>query len=77
MEAPPLLYLSEDRERSLIVHFLEHDFKNRYDVAHWLEHSESPFKWMRSLKKMMLINTGLPDKLHDYKNQGCSYGFEK
>lgn len=77
MEPPPLLYLSEDRERSLIVHLLERDFQQRYDVAHWLEHSESPFKWMRSLKEMMPIRTLLSDKLYDYINQGSNYGFEK
>lgn len=77
MEPPPIQYLSEDNERSMIVRLIELDFKQRYNVAHWLEHSESPFKWMQSLKKMLLINTSLPDKLYDYKNQGSDYGFEK
>lgn len=77
MESPPLLYSSEDRVTSLILDLLDHDFKQRYGVAHWLEHSESPFKWMQSLERTLLVNTQLPDKFHDYKNQGSDYGFEK
>lgn len=77
MEPPPLQYLSEDSERSLIINLLERRFKQKYNVPRWLEHSQSPFSWMQSLERILISNTQLPDKLHDYKNQGPDYGFEK
>ncbi|XP_054276239.1 uncharacterized protein LOC128995290 isoform X2 [Macrosteles quadrilineatus] len=65
---------NENREKTIIINQIA--FQYALKPPPWLERMESPLKWVTILERKLTYYL-MHQKLHDYKNQGAFYGFEK